>query len=197
MERECVIDDPELADRPYEIIWGKRYYMASAIKLHNVIILNLILILGKFIEQNNLKHQVFSQGIDLPVPDKFRAEHTKELIPDLLLVTDPEIIPNTSHYYNGVPSLVIEVLSRGTAKRDLGIKKNVYEAIGIPEYWTINIFAKSIMVWKLKDGRYEVDDEYQVPPESLESDEEWITVFYTEIYGEKLPIDLYRVFKNV
>lgn len=56
--------------------------------------------------------------------------------------------------------MVVEVLSHSTRKKDLTIKKDVYEAQGVREYWIIDPRAKSVSVFLLRDGKYFLDDEY-------------------------------------
>jgi Uma2 family endonuclease len=42
-----------------------------------------------------------------------------------------------------------------TLKKDLGIKKNIYAAAGIPEYWVVNLQATELKVFRnLIDGEY-------------------------------------------
>lgn len=48
----------------------------------------------------------------------------------------------------GVPDLVIEILSESTAYYDLRHKKNVYEKTGVKEYWIVDPIEKSIEVYE-------------------------------------------------
>ena len=36
----------------------------------------------------------------------------------------------------------------------------VYESCGVPEYWIVNHYDRSVEVYLLKDGRYELDNVY-------------------------------------
>lgn len=65
-----------------------------------------------------------------------------------------------------MPKLVIEVLSKATQHRDLGIKLAVYEKFGVQEYWIVDINNQEIKVYsnnvngKFKSmTTYAVDDE--------------------------------------
>ena len=51
--------------------------------------------------------------------------------PDLVVVCDPA--KKTARGIEGVPDLVVEILSPGTASKDLMRKRWVYEAAGVPE----------------------------------------------------------------
>ena len=44
------------------------------------------------------------------------------------------------------PSLVIEVLSGATRRRDLGDKRKLYMDAGVPEYWIVDPEAKRVLV---------------------------------------------------
>ena len=56
----------------------------------------------------------------------------------------------------GVPALIVEVLSLGTAEYDRKIKKDIYEIIGVPEYWIADPASKSIEIYILKDSKYDL-----------------------------------------
>ncbi len=65
----------------------------------------------------------------------------------------------------GAPDMVVEVLSYSTRKKDLGIKKDTYEAQGVREYWIIDPWAKIVDVYLLRDGKYFLSGEYMLPDE--------------------------------
>ena len=57
--------------------------------------------------------------------------------------------------YVGIPTLVIEVLSRATRDRDKGLKLNVYEQFGVKQYWIVNIDLEEITVYSNNvNGKY-------------------------------------------
>ena len=60
----------------------------------------------------------------------------------------------------GVPDMVVEVLSKSTRNNDLTIKKDIYESNGVKEYWIIDPWAKIVTVYHLRDGKFQLDDEY-------------------------------------
>ena len=45
-------------------------------------------------------------------------------------------------------------------KRDMTIKKDVYERNGVKEYWIIDPWRESIEVYLLRDGKYFLDEIY-------------------------------------
>lgn len=56
-----------------------------------------------------------------------------------------------------VPDFVVEVLSKGTAKNDRGIKFKDYESHGVKEYWIIDAKSRVIEQYLLKKGQYELN----------------------------------------
>lgn len=86
-----------------------------------------------------------------------------------------------------VPRLVLEVLSKGSANRDLNYKKSLYEAAGIAEYLIYDLGGKhrtgsprELLMYRLEGGAYR-----RVAPESAMSvggvDAYWSEVFDTPI----------------
>lgn len=53
-------------------------------------------------------------------------------------------------------TLVIEVLSPGTARYDRGLKRDRYQRAGVPEYWVVDPEARLIERWRPADERPEV-----------------------------------------
>jgi Uma2 family endonuclease len=44
----------------------------------------------------------------------------------------------------GAPDLVVEILSPGTARRDLGDKMRLYAESGVAEYWIVDVDGETI-----------------------------------------------------
>lgn len=56
----------------------------------------------------------------------------------------------------GIPILVVEVLSRSTARQDRTIKRRRYQASGVGEYWTVDPDARLVERWRPGDQRAEL-----------------------------------------
>jgi Uma2 family endonuclease len=56
----------------------------------------------------------------------------------------------------GVPNLAVEVISQGSWKRDRVEKKALYEQVGIAEYWIVDPESRSIEVFALVKGVYQL-----------------------------------------
>ena len=76
------------------------------------------------------------------------------VIPDLIFITHErrdEILNEDDGKFHGAPEIVIEILSPGrvNARRDLQIKRELYEIYSVPEYWAVKPQEKEIEVFKL------------------------------------------------
>lgn len=99
-----------------------------------------------------------------PLPDGMMLYLTEadHFIPDFMVVCDRSKIKwNGVH---GAPDLVAEILSPSTGKNDKGRKKKAYESIGVPEYWIVDPLNRSVEVYLLENGHYELNDFYTLYP---------------------------------
>ena len=55
--------------------------------------------------------------------------------------------------------LAVEILSPGTAIRDRGVKRRLYQREGVPEYWIVDLEARLIERWRPSDLRPEIAHE--------------------------------------
>jgi Uma2 family endonuclease len=74
--------------------------------------------------------------------------------PDLFWASTNGTCVELDNRFQGAPDLVIEVLSPSTAKRDKGYKFQLYQRVGVKEYWLMNPDLQLIEIWALQDGRY-------------------------------------------
>ena len=78
--------------------------------------------------------------------DKFKEQFPKKyVIPDIVVVCDKEI--DKEIYIEGAPTLIVEILSTKTMKIDTGYKKEMYEEIGVKEYWIVDPLYKYIEIF--------------------------------------------------
>ena len=61
---------------------------------------------------------------------------------------------DTAPWVRGAPSLVVEIGSPSTRKRDATIKRRLYERVGVDEYWIIDPELDTIDVYRHSEGRY-------------------------------------------
>jgi Uma2 family endonuclease len=84
--------------------------------------------------------------------------------PDLVVLCDTEKIVDRG--YLGAPAIVVEVLSTYTMRKDITIKRDVYERAGVEEYWIVDPGNESIMIFGLdEDSQYPEDPSIFQAPE--------------------------------
>lgn len=142
-----------------ELINGKVVMMAPATVNHHRVSYNVSTIFHKYL--NGKKCEYFPDGVGLYLSDKDRY------IPDGMVVCDPEKVKPKGIV--GAPDLVLEVLSRSTAKNDRGRKKEMYERCGVREYWIADPIRLSVEQYVLEDGKFVLRATAQkCSPEELE-----------------------------
>ena len=144
----------ELYDEDFEVIEGEKFMSPSPHRTHMYIMMNLAVNFHMYLARNN-KGRVFTDNMDIHFPDGSLMK------PDLSIVCNPECFKHGATVY-GVPDFVAEILSRSTMKRDLTIKKDIYEKNGVKEYWIIDPWSKNVHVNILRDGKYFLDEIYGV-----------------------------------
>jgi Uma2 family endonuclease len=75
--------------------------------------------------------------------------------PDIVFV-GPERAGIVKDHVEGAPDLVVEVLSPGTARRDLGEKLELYAEAGVDEYWIVDPATRTFEILVNCDGAFSV-----------------------------------------
>ena len=147
-----ILNDAEFYDR-YEIIGGEKFMSPSANLDDSGIIMRLGMIIGTHLSNDKSGYVFFNARVHFSDENSF--------IPDVSVVlkSNEKILAGRKAIY-GAPDMVVEVLSYSTHKKDLGVKKDTYEAQGVREYWIVDPWAKSVTVYLLRDGKYFLDDRY-------------------------------------
>ena len=142
-----------LYDEEFEIIEGEKFMSPSPSVNHNLITMRIAYVfLCAFIPKN--EGYVLSE-IDVHFPDGNLIK------PDLVVISFAnKNIMQRNGKINGVPDMTVEIFSRSTRKRDVTIKKNIYEKNGVKEYWTVDPFAQTVEVFTLDDGKFDDGAEY-------------------------------------
>ncbi len=147
-------------DERWELIHGIPYSMSPAPKWeHQGVEGDLFAIFYNFLKGKPCK--VFTSPFDVRFPvEKENDDDTETVVqPDILVLCDRNKLQGTGCI--GAPDLVIEILSGSTAQKDMTVKKDLYEANGVKEYWIVDIWTKSVRVYLLKDGKYGKGDFYE------------------------------------
>jgi len=122
----------------HELIDGEHFVSPSPRLSHQQILLQLSLLLGAHVQGRRL-------GVVLFAPFDIKLSPWTVLVPDLVYFTTARFreVVNEKHA-TAAPDLVVEILSPGTRRRDLGRKREVYDREGVREYWIVDPDARSI-----------------------------------------------------
>lgn len=138
----------------WELIDGVAYDMTPApSRRHQKILHKFDLQFGNYLEGTPCEVYFAPFDVRLPKPGETAMTASTVVQPDLLVVCAPE--KYDEHGCVGSPTLVLEILSPATAKKDLREKLNVYQQAGVPEYWIVYPSDKMVHVYTRDErGRY-------------------------------------------
>ena len=71
--------------------------------------------------------------------------------PDIVVVRSEDRDIIHSRRINGVPALIVEVLSPANAEKDTEIKRGAYARAGLPEYWIVRPAERDVIVLSQPD----------------------------------------------
>ena len=139
----------------HEIIDGEHYVTASPVTRHQRISARLFMALQSFLAAHPLG-EVFYAPYDVVM------SFHDVVVPDLIYVSHSRAHLITAKNLQGAPDLVIEILSPSTRPRDERLKRDLYERVGVEEYWLIDPDTDTLTVYRSQDARF-------VPPETFEA----------------------------
>ena len=142
----------ESSDQRYELIDGEIYLLASPSFTHQVVVNEIS---GHFYNYFRGKPcRSLTAPLDIRLfgyATKFE-EDPNVVQPDVVVICDEEKV-NDKNKYEGIPTLVVEVLSPSTSGKDLVAKLNLYMKSGVFEYWVVNMEDKSILQYSFSEER--------------------------------------------
>ena len=171
-------------EKRWEIFDGVPYMQSAPTWQHQAISSELMLQFGEYLR--NKPCRIFSSPFDLRIPEAGESDEETTFVcqPDLLVICDKAGLKGTGYY--GTPTLIIEISSPSTVRKDKLLKFNKFEKAGVKEYWIIEPDGNIVSVFTLQDNkRYGRPDVY--------SDEDKISVSTLP----DLIIDLNLVFGNL
>jgi Uma2 family endonuclease len=131
-----------------ELSEGRLIISPSPTTRHQQIVNKLNFLIYSHVLNNNLGEVVTS-----PMDVRLWKGNIRQ--PDIVFMSNEHRKRITKRYF-GVPDLVMEILSKGTAKVDKEEKFQEYERAGVLEYWIVDPFKKNITIYSLKNGIYEL-----------------------------------------
>lgn len=140
------VDLPNDRNR-YEILDGDLFVTPAPSSRHQLVSRNLQFAIHQFAKQHTLG-EIFDAPIDLILAA------TTVVQPDLVFVSRGRQSVVTDRAIEGVPDLVVEILSPATVKTDRTTKARLYARYGIPHYWIVDPDARSLEAYELAGDAY-------------------------------------------
>lgn len=128
-------------ERRTELIDGVIYDMASPRMIHQLIAGQIYAQILSCITEHGLDCVPFIAPADVQLD----CDNFTMLQPDVFVVCDRSRILDT-HIY-GAPDFVVEILSKNTRQKDMGIKQQKYDRAGVREYWIVDPDKKKVIVY--------------------------------------------------
>lgn len=172
-------------DQAVELIKGKIFKMSPAPRTNHQRI--SFVLSGMLFNHFNLQEcYAFAAPFDVRLYDRKKSKKENKDIhtvvqPDLSVICDKTKIDEFG--CNGAPDLMVEILSPGNSTKEMRLKFDLYEEVGVREYWIIDPDHKIAHVFYSDSaGKYKLSKIY-VHDEELQS-----------VIFDDLKIDLREVF---
>ncbi len=130
---------------PYELINGKLTFMPSPKYPHQDASGNLFAVLWFFVKKHKL-------GIVSHAPMDVHLDKKNIVQPDILFLSN-ERMDRRKDWIYGAPDLMVEILSKGTKKKDQQTKLALYEKHGVLEYWLVDTDKRTVETYIAKEGK--------------------------------------------
>ena len=141
-------------DEMVEVIKGKIFKMSPApASIHQMVSNNLSGLIYLFLRKQKCRSFTAPFDVILPLKNKDFMESDRIVQPDICVICDLSKIKTKGCF--GAPDWIIEIISPGTAKKDVQIKFDLYEESGVKEYWIIDPANKVAEVFKLENNKYQ------------------------------------------
>ena len=140
-------------DKRYEVIEGELIMAPAPVPYHQAVSRNIEFLMWDYVKRKKL-------GVVYDAPIDVVLDEHNVLQPDIVFVSEDRKDIVGGKAIEGVPDLVVEIVSPSTLGRDTVRKKAIYEKFGVKEFWLAYPDMKCIEVLTLdRDGRYKLHDE--------------------------------------
>lgn len=140
------------SDQRFELIDGEVHLLASPSFKHQVIVNEIAWYLNNYFRERSCRSLAAPLDVRLyGYATKFE-ENPNVVQPDVVVICDEEKV-NEDGRYEGIPTLIVEVLSPSTKGKDMVAKLNLYMRSGVLEYWIVNPENRSILQYSFSDSK--------------------------------------------
>jgi len=133
---------PDEGGPRHELIDGVHFVTPTPVTRHQQLVSRLTFEIESYLRAHPGSGEVFGVPLDVVISDRDVVE------PDLQLITADQSEILTTKNVQGAPALVVEVLSPSTRRRDLGIKRDLFDRAGVREYWIVDGGQNAIDVYR-------------------------------------------------
>lgn len=166
------------SDQRYELIDGEIYLLTSPGFSHQVAVSEIAWHFYNYFKGKPCRSLTAPLDVRLfGYAIKFE-EDPNVVQPDVIVICDEDKV-NEDNKYEGIPALIVEVLSPSTKGKDMITKLNLYMKSGVLEYWIVNLDSKSV-------SQYTFSREREF--ESLRDFREGDTIKSTTFEGLEIPL---------
>lgn len=137
----------ENSEQRFEYIDGEIYLLASPKVTHQNVLMELTGLFYNFFKGKSCRPAMAPFDITL----KRNEKNINIVQPDLMIICDLGDQTNDRDYYMGVPTLVVEIISESTRKKDFIKKLDLYLDCGVKEYWIVNPFSQEVSCFKFNE----------------------------------------------
>lgn len=145
--RKMLFDDDD--NFFYEIINGEMIQKSAPAPMHQRISRKLLVTIDKFVTEKKLG-EVFQSPLDV-----YLDEYNKPQ-PDIIFISNERKHIITNDGIIGAPDLIIEIISPSSFTRDRIDKKNLYERMGVNEFWLVDAQNAAVEIYTIQNNRYEL-----------------------------------------
>jgi Uma2 family endonuclease len=146
--------------RRYELYEGELIVTPAPRPRHQLVIGNLHMLMTNHVRRLGLG-EVFLSPIDVIL------SRITVVQPDLVYVETARLPIVTERAIEGVPTLVVEVLSPPTDARDRGVKQALSTRHGVPYYWIVDPAARTVQALRLAGEAYQAAATLEDAPAAL------------------------------
>jgi Uma2 family endonuclease len=133
----------------YEVIAGELFVTPAPSFDHQAAVLRLLMRVVPFVDAHHL-------GYALASPADIEFDEEDLVQPDVFVT--PRIEGRRPRRWSEIETLLlaVEVLSPSTARADRAVKRRLFQRVGVPEYWIVDVEARLVERWRPGDERPEI-----------------------------------------
>ncbi len=133
----------------YELINGEIFLMPSVSHQHQVAVRELLVQMHNWFEGKACQPLSAPYDVKLSNGSPNFEDDPNVVFPDILVICDEDKVDQNGRY-QGVPTLIVEVMSPTTRCRDLMAKVALYANSGVQEYWIVDLEQQGVLVYALE-----------------------------------------------